>query len=140
VIVGTVLLIISFVFKTYLTTVFTLTFPLWGWIVLCVVISCPLAIILKIIDIRRRQEVLTDKDDRFNKLQWWEGQQLKFVKEQTEENKLVTWHFSVIDKRNKLSPGSAKKFLPAFFSTEPKLFPITLLNKGEKTIAIRYDL
>jgi len=140
VIAGIVFLIISFVFKTYLMTVYTFAFPLWGWIVLLVVVSCLPAIILKIIDIQRRQEVLIDKDDIFNKLQWWVGQQLRFVREQTEDNKLVTWHFSVIDKRNNLSPGSAKKFLPVIFSTNPKLFPITLLNKGEKTIAIRYDL
>ena len=139
-IVSIFLLIISFVFKTYLTTAYTFTFPLWGWIVLCVVISCPLTITFKIIDLRRKQEVLTDKVDISNKLRWWVGQQLRFVQEQTEDNKLVTWHFSVIDKRNKLSPGSAKKILPALFSTKPKSFPITLLNKGEKTIAIRYDL
>ena len=140
IIVGALLIIISFVFKTYLTNLYTITFPLWGWIVICVVISCLTSITLKIIDLRHSQEVLTDKDDIFNKLQWWVGQQLQFVKDQTKENKVVTWHFSVIDKKNKLSPGSAKKFLSAFFNTEPKLFPITLLNKGEKTIAIRYDL
>lgn len=126
--------------KSYLTNMYTLTFPLWGWVVLCVAISCPLAVILKIIDLRHKKEVLTDKNDIYNKLYWWLGQQLRFVQEQTEDNKLVTWHFSVIDKRNKLSPGSAKKFLPAFFTTEPKPFPITLICKGEKTIAIRYNL
>ncbi len=137
---GIVLLIITFIFKKYLTTVFTFTFPLWAWIVLCVAISSFTAIILKVIGIRRRQEFLTDKVDISNKLQWWVGQQLKFVKEQTEDNKLVTWYFSVIDKRNKLRPGSAKQFLPEFFSGSSKLFPITLVKMGEKTISIWHDL
>ncbi len=139
VIIGSILSI-GLVFKRYLTSVYTLALPLWTWIVLCIVISCLLAIILKIIELRRRKKVLTDKDDIFNKLRWWVGQQLHFVREQTEDNKLVTWHFSVIDKKLRLKPGSTKKILPALFRNKPKLFDITILNEGEETIALRYDL
>ncbi len=141
-----------FIFKRFLIVEFTLTLPVWAWAILCVVISCLPVIILKSVDIQRKnrqesliqqkskQEYLTDEDDIFNKLSWWVGQRLNFVREQTEDGKLVTWHFDLIDKKLGLIPGSAKKFLPAIFSVKPNPFRITLLNQGEKTIAIRYDL
>jgi len=84
--------------------------------------------------------LLTDADDIFNKLYWWLGQQREFVQKQTEDNKVVTWHFSVIDKELGLNPGSAEKVLPKMLNKSPKLFPFTLLKKGKKTIALRYGL
>jgi hypothetical protein len=132
------ILALLLVFKKYLTTAYTFALPLWVWIVLCVVIACPLAIIIKIIDLLRRQKVLTDKDDILNKLNWWLGQQQCFVREQTEDNKLVTWHFSLIDKNLGLSPGSAKKFLPVMLSTKHKVIHFAICNEGKETISIRY--
>jgi hypothetical protein len=134
------LFVISYVFKKYLMKEYTFTLPLWVWIALCIVISSTTVIILKMIDYRHKPKVLMDKDDIFNKLHWWLGQQICFVKEQTDDNRVVTWHFNLIDKKLGLKSGSAKKFLPAMFDTKPKPFPITMLNKGEETIAIRYDL
>ncbi|MHC4700910.1 MAG: hypothetical protein ACYTFQ_10070 [Planctomycetota bacterium] len=135
--------VMSIIFKKYLTTVCTLALPLWIWILIFAAILCLPAIILRIINRWRRQEVftneevLTDKDDIFNKLHWWVGQQLDFVREETKNNKLITRHSKVIDDR--LSPGSAKNFLPAMFSAKPKAFEITIVNEGKETIALRYD-
>lgn len=134
------ILAIFVLLKDNLITVYTLGLPLWAWLLFGVIAFCLPVIILKIIDLRRKQNVLTDEDDIFNKLHWWVGQQRDFVRQETENNKLVTWHFSVIDRSLRLNPGSAKKFLPAMFSAESKYFPITILNKGRETIALRYDL
>ena len=131
---------IGLFFKKHLTTVYTFTLPFWTWILLCVVISCSPVLILRIIDFRRKRKVLTDEDDVFNKLHWWVGQQQDFVRRETENNKLVTWHFSGIDRSLGLVPGSAKKFLPAMFSAKPKVFNISVVNEGQETIALRYDI
>jgi len=133
------ILALLLVFKKYLTTAYTFTLPCWVWIVFCVIISCSLAIIIKIINLLRRQKVLTDKDDISNKLHSWLGQKRCFVQEQTEDHKPVTWHFSLIDKELGLNPGSAKKFLPAMLSTKHKVIPFTICNEGKETISIRYD-
>lgn len=130
-------------FKELLKTVYTFTLPLWAWIFVYIAICGLPVIILKIIDLRRTRKApigqfLTDTQDIINKLCWWVGQQQHFVEAETRDHKLVTWHFSVIDKKLKLNSGSTKKFLPALFRANPKLFNITLINEGEETIAIHY--
>jgi len=131
-------------FKELLKTVCTFTLPLWAWIVVSITICGLFVIMQKIISLRRKRKVpigqfLTDTQDIINKLCWWVGQQ-HFVEAQTRDDKLVTWHFSLIDKRLKLNPGSTKKFLPALFRAKPKLFNIAIQSEGEETIAIRYGL
>lgn len=135
-----ILALLLLVFKKYLTTAYTFTLPLWVWIVLCAVIACSLTIIIKIIDLLRRPKVLTDKDDISNELHGWLGQKQDIVREKTEDHKLVTWHFSSIDKELGLNPGSAKKFLQAMLSTKHKVIPFTICKEGKETISIRYDL
>ncbi len=131
-------------FKKWLKEDYPITIPVWAWIVTVVfVVSLPV-LILKAANFWRKRKIsssniLTDDTDIFNKLYWWLGQQQNFVRRQTENDSSVTWHFNLIDKRLGLKPGSAKQYLPQMLSDESKLYPIKVLNKGEKTISIYYE-
>lgn len=85
------------------------------------------------------EKLLTDPGDITNKLIWWLGQQCEFVLTQTRHNQPVVWHFSVIDERNKLSPGSAKKYLPEILNSNESPFPAIVENVSPGTIRLKYD-
>jgi energy-coupling factor transporter transmembrane protein EcfT len=147
-IIGAFILIISFVFKTYLKNVYTFTFPLWGWLAIITVFAgVPLILFLIINWLRNSksppatsiEKRLTDPGAITDKLIWWLGQQRGFVCIQTEFKQPVVWHFSVIDEKNKLSPGSAKKYLPEILNSSESPFPARVKNVSSDTIRLEYD-
>jgi len=85
------------------------------------------------------EKLLTDPGDITNKLIWWLGQQRGFVFTQTKCGQPVVWHFSVIDKRNNLSPGSAKKRLPEILNSNESPFPAIVKNVSSSTIRLEFD-
>ncbi len=148
VIVGTFFLIISFVFKTYLTTVHTFTFPLWGWItIIAIIAGVPLVVVLIIEWLRKSkappatstEKLLTDPGDITNKLIWWLGQQRGFVFTRTKCKQPVVWHFNRIDEERSLAPGSSKEYLPKILNSNESPFPAIVENVSSDTIRLKFD-
>ena len=141
--VGTFFLIISFVFKTYLTTVHTFILPLWGWITITAIVAgVPLVVVLIIEWLRKpkaptatsTEKLLTNPDDIINSLNYWLHEQISFLS----QKKVTRWYFSKIDNLLKLAPGSAKKHLPEAMKSSINNFRIEIVNAGEETILVRF--
>ena len=141
-IVGAFLLIISFVFKTYLKNVYTFTFPLWLWVTIFAITATVPLLIAATIDARRRRKErskrLSGKIDVVAALTMWITQQLIDNKDNP-----TTKHFkhSNIDDACGIEDGYSKIYIVATIKHfEEKGFSIKVLEPiGEETILIDFS-
>ena len=135
-IVGVFLLIISFVFKTYLTNVYTFTFPLWGWMLVIAATAAVAVLIFAAITTRRRRlarsHLLDGTTDICIALVRW-------IVDRCKEGGIITVKYDDVDKECGLVAGTAKDWLlPGVKFLIESGFPVRAGLPGEKTITITF--
>lgn len=134
------LLIISFIFKTYLATVYTLTFPLWGWVLVVTATATMAVLIFAAITTRRRRlaesHLLDGTTDICITLVRWIVDRYK---ETRASGGIITVKYDDVDKECGLVPGTAKDWLlPGVKFLIESGFPVSAGLPGEKTITITF--
>ena len=141
-IVSIFLLIISFVFKTYLATAYTFTFPLWGWVLVIAATAAVAVLIFAAITTRRRclarSHLLDGTNDICMALVRW-------ITDRCKETlapggiTIITVKYDDVDKECGLAAGTAKDYLlPGVKFLIESGFPVTAGLPGEKTITITF--